>query len=249
MQRIVICFIMLALCSGIGYANEGITLATINYPPYIGENLPSHGMASQIVSEAYKRVGYDVKLQFYPWKRAFLYARRGECDGIFTIWYRQEREKWFVFSDSFMASELGFYVRKGEGMQYKKISDLSPYTIGVVSGYAYPLEFMQARLNTESVMKDRLNILKLDGKRVNAIVIDRIVGRYLFNIYLPEKSDMFIFMEPAIKIEKIYLAISKQTKNYQKKVQDFNVGLEQIKQEGLLEQILTTHGALGTQFK
>ncbi|MCP4021631.1 MAG: ABC transporter substrate-binding protein, partial [Desulfobacteraceae bacterium] len=56
------------------FANE-IFLTSAEYPPYFGEKLENQGFITEIIREAFKRVDYKMKVEFFPWARAEMIAK------------------------------------------------------------------------------------------------------------------------------------------------------------------------------
>ncbi len=52
-----------------------------------GKDLESHGFMTELIIEAFARVGYDATVKFLPWKRALESTKSGKYDGLFTVWY------------------------------------------------------------------------------------------------------------------------------------------------------------------
>ncbi|MGY3916360.1 substrate-binding periplasmic protein [Aeromonas australiensis] len=224
--------------------DKTIRLVSSEYPPYFSESLPQYGLISEIITEAYKRVGYKTKIVFLPWSRAIREAQLGEYDGMFALWHRSEREEWFVFSKALPANEIGFYKRGSEQITFKNLDELKSYKIGTVRGYANPPEFESANLTKHEVKTDEQNIVKLYLGRVDLVLIDRGVASFLIDTKYPKFKNSLEWLQPPIETVSQHLAISKRTSNYKKKMEDFNLGLEKIEKEGLLEKIMTKHGFL-----
>lgn len=236
--------LILLLLSFTAYSdNKVIHLAYGDYPPYYGKQLVEFGPISEIIVEAYKRVNYSVELHFISsWARRMKETREGRYDGIFTAWYRPERTQWFVFSDPLPANEIGFYKRKDDTFHFDKLEDLQPYSIGVVLGYANSKEFEQAQLKTEAVESENQNMGKLLLHRVDLALMDKGVGRYILNTDYADQSDMVEWMPPAIEMADQYLMLSKNTEQYQQKMDDFNLGLSMLGEQNLVNSIMKKHG-------
>ena len=73
-----------------------LNIASIEYPPFYGSELESNGFITEIIAEALSRSGYGLDVKFLPWIRAFEGTKAGKFDGLFTVWYRAEREADFV---------------------------------------------------------------------------------------------------------------------------------------------------------
>jgi hypothetical protein len=52
-----------------------VTLSAVEQPPYVGMDLPNNGYAGQVATEAFARVGYSVKITFFPVTRAAQLAK------------------------------------------------------------------------------------------------------------------------------------------------------------------------------
>ncbi len=227
-----------------GYASEKeIYLTSAEYPPYYGEELENQGFITEIISEAFKRVGYDLKVKFFPWKRAEGMAKKGFSDGMFPPWYTKEREKWFVFSNPIPPpNTIGFFKRKDKKVTFKTYQDLKPYRIGCVLGYAYSKDYFEAGLKNQKSYTDKQLITILVQGKIDLAYIDKIQATYLLKTKFPKQSDYFEFMEPPLEIKQQHLVISKKTKNTQTKINDFNRGLKMIKDDGTFGKILKKHG-------
>lgn len=220
-----------------------LRLASLEYPPYFGEALPNQGVISEIVREVYARVGYEVKITFMPWFRSWKMTREGAVDGMFTLWYREERERWFAFSDPLPPNELVLYKRRDTPIVFHHLEDLRGYRIGTHQGYAKPLRFVRAPyLKTEDATTDELNLRKVYHRRVDLIVIDRAVARYLITRKFPEYQDELEAVEPALEYESQHLVLSRRVAGYQARLADFNEGLRLITEDGTLARILEDHG-------
>ncbi|AQS39717.1 amino acid ABC transporter substrate-binding protein, PAAT family [Shewanella psychrophila] len=226
----------LSLC----FADElAVTLAYVEYPPYIGAELENGGPVAEIVAKSYEKIGYQVTLELVPWVRAFRDAKLGIYDGVFTAWHRKEREQWFLFSDSLPPNEIGFYKRKGEDISIQSFDDLKPYQIGVVRGYGYPSGFSEANLKLSVVDTDIQNLRMLLYKRIDLALTDKALGRHFMTEELLGEIE---WVEPPIEVLNQYLMISKKAAGAHKLLADFNSGLKQLSDSGELAQILKYHG-------
>ncbi|WP_186293360.1 hypothetical protein [Chitinimonas sp. BJB300] len=64
----------MALClahlAPLAAAPQEVHLVTSVYPPYFGPDLPNGGVITEIVREAFRRTGYNAKLEFLPTRAA-----------------------------------------------------------------------------------------------------------------------------------------------------------------------------------
>lgn len=224
-------------------AEQQVLLASTEYPPYYGEHLPNQGVITEIIREAFKISGYTVVINFLPWKRALEATRRGDYDGLYSAWYRQDRTQWFDYSDPLpIANQIVFFKRKDRNISYRTFEDLRPYKIGVVRGYRNPIEFDQAQLDTEAVTDDHLNMKKLAAGRIDLAMIDKVIGQYIIKTELPESAPLLEWIDPPVTTDKQYLIFSKKVKGFAVKRAAFNQGLSKLIASGRVEGIIARHG-------
>jgi polar amino acid transport system substrate-binding protein len=234
----------LSLASSLCFASEKtLEIVADNYPPYYGKDLPNGGVLTEIIVEAFKRTGYDVEIKFVPWKRALEGAKAGKYDGIYTLWYRREREEWFAYSDPVSpASEIGFYKRKDKGISFETFEDLKPYTIGVGRGYERPPGFDEASLKISLAKDDEENLRKLHKGRVDLALTDKIVAKHVIDTRIPNANPDLEWLPPTLYVETNHFAFSRKTEDFVTKLADFDRGLSEIEADGTLKMIIAKHG-------
>src|SRR5919106_7045192 len=94
-----------------GKAERVISLAISEWPPYVSNDLKNYGLTSEIVAEAFARVGHTVKMSFMPWKRALHKVAEGVYDATYPAYYSEERAQLYAMSKPFFAAPMGFYKR------------------------------------------------------------------------------------------------------------------------------------------
>ena len=222
------------------FAKETIVLTTLEWEPYIGQHLPNQGFVYQLVTEAFKREGYNVKIEYYPWARTVKMADDGNVDGYFPEYYADSRKEFVLFSDPFDGGPVGFFKLKSNNIKWLKLEDLKHYTIGVVRDYVNEDSFDAADyLKKDEANDDETNFRKLIGKRLDLIVADRYVGEYILKTKMPASLNDVEFVSPPLIEHKLYVCISKKTRNAQEKISAFNRGLESMKKDGTYQKILS----------
>lgn len=187
--------------------------------------------------------GYPVQFKFMPWARAVEKAREGVYDGYLPEYYSESLQKDFFVSDPFPGGPLGIFKRKADQISFRTLSDLKPYTIGVVRGYINTREFDEAAyLHKVVANNDIANFRMLVGKRIDLVVADKFVGTYLLRRDMPDREGDVEFMGPILEEKNLYLCISKKTINAESKIKAFNEGLKVIKENGKLASILHDNG-------
>ena len=229
-----------------------VTLTTLDWEPYIGASLPGHGYVYEIVSEAFKSVGYQVEIKFYPWARAVDEAKSGQADGLFPEYYDDGRKAEFIFSDSFPGGPVGLMARKDSKItfsadprkeQTKVLQGLKQYSFGVVRDYVNTQEFDGATfLKKDLADSDEQNIKKLAGKRIDLIFIDKFVATYLIKTKLPHAAQELEFLEPPLEVKPLYIVFSKKAPGYEQKTKDFNAGMANLAKAGTIKAIMKKYG-------
>lgn len=234
-------------------AQKTVTLSTLDWPPYIGQELENNGYVNEIVVEAFKRAGYTAEVNFYPWARALHLALSGAHDGLFPEYFDPtERDHQIVFSDPFPGGPVGLYKRKDSAISYtvdpqkdqtRALEGLKQYSFGIVRGYINTKAFDEAGfLKKDMAVGDKMNLEKLYNKRIDLIFIDKFVAKYIIVKEFPWYIDELEFMEPPLEVKPLYIAFSKKAPGYKEKLKAFNTGLKEIKGDGTLKKIMQKHG-------
>ncbi|OHX16021.1 hypothetical protein BI344_21820 [Chromobacterium sphagni] len=233
--------VSLSFCAGAARAGA-IVLGATEYPPYMSPRLPGGGLAVAIVSEAFQRAGLQTKIVYLPWSRAMSEAGSGQLDGIIGLWETAERKQRFLFSKPFLDNHIGLFKRSGDAIRYQRLSDLKPYTIGTVRGYANPEAFEQARLKTDETLSDASNLAKLAARHIDLALIDHGVANYLLRGNLAALAEKLEWLPPAVVTYPMRLGIARNQAEGEKRIQAFNRGLDAMQRDGTLEKMLKPLG-------
>lgn len=224
-------------------ADKIVRLATINWEPYTGENLPDHGFFSELVNESLARVGYHVEFVYLPWARALHETKLGHFDGLMNVYWKKDRTKYFSYPDSVWTVKEEFIALRHNPINYNgTLTSLRGYTIGVLNNSAQAEEIKSAGVNTEPISYQFQNVKKLLAGRFDAMVIPRNIFLYYLKRVDPnfDKTQLKI-LKPPFKIYEMYVTFSKQNPAHQEMTADFNRGLNSIKSDGTYENILNKH--------
>lgn len=96
----VFCIVLLT-STPYGQADNTLRAATLIYPPYeyLEKGQPA-GIATELIHEVSKRIGYKVTFDFFPWKRAVAMVEHGEYDLLFNAGKNRARQQWGRYVDS-----------------------------------------------------------------------------------------------------------------------------------------------------
>lgn len=214
-----------------------ITLYTLNWPPYVGEDIDNYGFCYELVKRIFELKGYNVKVKFQPWARIMDLAKKGDIDGYFPAYYSKERAVHSYFSKKILSSQIVFLTLKTKNIShYKTLYDLKEYTIGLVRGYVNREDIDSARyLVKDYAVDDLMNLRKLLKGRVDLIVIDKYVAYYFIKKYFLTLKNKFQFLYPTIEDKPLYVCFPKKRKGATDFLKDFNKGLEILTQNGTID--------------
>jgi len=221
---------------------EVVRLVTTEYPPYYAASLPEKGVVSAITTAAFKKVGYEVTVDFLPWARAIAEVEKGDYDGLLGAWHSAEREKFLVYSEPLIDNEIGFMAVKERNLAFKTLTDLKPYKVGTVRGYANPANFTEAGLSAEEASDDLTNLKKLVAGRIDLVLIDKALGEYLLAGQLADSKAKVGWIDPPVSKIPMFNGFSKNKSGYEQRAADFNKGLSLLRSSGEFSEITKKYG-------
>ena len=161
-----------------------VRLASLDWPPYVGEQLPGQGASAMVLRKALAAAGLELHIDFMPWARVLETVRADASYlGYFPEYHTEAQEDLFLFSQPMGTSVLAVAEQASRPVPWTRLEQLAPYRVGVVQGYANSREFdalvAAGVLQTEPVVDDRTNLRKLASGRLRLAVIDAMVFDYL----------------------------------------------------------------------
>jgi polar amino acid transport system substrate-binding protein len=244
-------------------SNQIVNLATLDWPPYIGESLCNKGWVFQYTVALLVSKGYQVVVNFYPWARAVKLVESGQADILFPEYFIEanapsdvydgmKRRDLLALSESFPGGEIGFMKRKGEQDQFKgDLRNLVNERIGVVRGYQNTPEFDQMmdakQFDILSAVTDFQLMKLLVAKRVNLIIGDPTVLRYSVEYSeLGDDEKLNILdnveqVQPNLQYNYLYFALNKKRPFWQDLMQDLNMAIREFEKQGMTQSIIDTN--------
>jgi len=231
-----------------------INLATLNWPPYISEDLCNKGWVFQFTVAILVSKGYQVNIHFYPWARSVMLVEQGKMDILFPEYFIEssapsdavpgkKRRELLALSNKFAGGDLSLLKRKGYSFNLQSnLGNLKGKIIGVVRGYQNTPEFdamMDAKQFAVVEAVDELQLVKLlVAKRVDLIIGDPSVFTYSVNYSnLSNRNKQALLnsiekIEPALKYNHLYYGISKSYPQRHQLLDDINLALLEFQQNG-----------------
>ena len=253
MKRIVtIALSLLIALTVYGQAGESgnkLVLGTVdNFPPFAYEvDGKLTGIDIDVLNEAAKRIGVEVRINAYPWIRVMKSVENGTIDGGFAAFRTREREKFCLYTEILHFEEFQLFVRKGNEFRYSDISELYGKTIGKDRGVFVGDEFEQAAKEGKIRLKEvsdmnMPNMRKLlNAGRLDAAIGDLGVMMYHFKSLGIERD--IVPIGPVGKKTGAYLVLSKASPLRDKTglQNKFRAALQQIKEDGTYQKIFELH--------
>lgn len=238
MNRLVASVLLAAsflLSSSPGVRAESVTVTTLEWPPYTSASLPQGGATSAVVREAFAKAELETEVQVLPWKRAIAMAKNGESAIAYYPGYHCRHVEGFVASEPIGNGPLGFAENVDAAITWQSIDDIGEQKlkIGTVLGYANTEEFDEKAgtgwIHVIPAKDDVTNLKKLQRKRLDAAVIDKLVLAYLMatESSLAEAGGELRFDERPLEEKTLFLCFVDDEKG--RAMRDrFNAGLAGI---------------------
>jgi len=217
------------------WAEETITISTLEYAPWTGKNLKDNGFVNHVITEAFKRKGYTVKYSYLPWQRALTETKNGKYSALSYVYWSKNREKEFFLSDPISEEKIVLFHLKTKPLKdWKTLDDLKDYQFGATRGYTYTKEFWEAaaskRLKVDVTDSDIQNFKKLLVER--GLVNGYSILQKEFN---PSISRLISFDPKPLSQTTGHLAFTRNRKDSENLLRIFNQGLAELKKEGLFD--------------
>lgn len=237
------CLLSLVLLPLYGVAAETLRLVADPWPPFNDQALLNNGVASDLVSTALSRAGYSSTYAQVPWERAVRGLQQGIYDVLINAWYTDERTTFGHYSQPYLINRIRFMQRKGSQISFKQLSDLYPYSIAVVRGYAYSSEFDQDTLLTKvGVSGFAMGARMLHARRVQLTLEDELVARFHLSRDLASIRDQLEFLPQPLSENGLHILVSRNHPQHQQIADAFNKAIESMRADGSYAQIFQRHG-------
>lgn len=243
LKKLMISFFLLLVGFHQSYA-EPIQVATLNYPPFqYMEGGKIQGIAAKLVKEAFKRANVPVKIDFFPFPRAYRNIQVGESDVIFTFYYKKEREKYAYYSKETLVNQtISLFVPRTSNFHFDgDLTKLSLYSFGVIR-FSYGKVLDTAIKNgtlrhIQYVSRMESNMLKFLRHRFDILPSDRYVALYYYSKVASAGSERIKELHPEVESFPTYIGYSKANKLSPLRDQIDRV-LKEMKADGTYQSII-----------
>ncbi|WP_194789846.1 substrate-binding periplasmic protein [Pseudomonas sp. UFMG81] len=173
--------LLLACLSPLAHA-ERLRIVSDDWAPYLYQDgAQPKGIDYEVTNEVFKRLGVEVQWEILPWKRCLAMIQQGLVDGVMDVFRIDSRQGFMVYPDEPMSDvEFVLFQARARRHTVNNLEDLAGLTVGTSPGYTYDSTFADSPLfRRESAPSHEANFGKLALGRIDLLVTDRKVGRYL----------------------------------------------------------------------
>ncbi|MAZ89467.1 MAG: hypothetical protein CL693_17685 [Cellvibrionaceae bacterium] len=227
-----------------GQGRPILAVATGHYPPFTSEQIPHHGFANHVVSEALVREGYQATFAYYPWVRARHQVVIGQmpatsywaCDSVY-------REMYYC-SEPIVEIRFRLFYRKDNPLpKWSELKHHPERKIGLTRGYIYTAEIQTARetwLNHSYEQSDQQQIKKLIAGRIDGFILEELVFNSLMDsMAFSHMAEQITFDESTVFVAQGTLLFSRDQPKSLELLQIFNRGLGRLRDDGGYQQLET----------
>ncbi|MCC5812236.1 MAG: amino acid ABC transporter substrate-binding protein [Ectothiorhodospiraceae bacterium] len=215
------------------------------WPPFADRDLPERGFLTQLTEAAFKAAGYDPDVHFTPWARALHEVAHGHRDVVMGLFYSEEREELYRYSNAVYEAKVGLVTRQGfERTSYESMEDLAGYRIGVGRGFANSPAFDQAVRDgvlDVYVASDHATLVPM----LFANRLDMVAGTVEPIMHAAQQSghdrSELAVLAPPLKIHAVHIGVSRAIDNSEQLRDDFNQGLATIRENGTYDEIMAAY--------
>ncbi|MEG0371573.1 MAG: transporter substrate-binding domain-containing protein [Clostridium sp.] len=205
-----------------------------NYPPYefVDTNNVYKGFNVDIMRAAAAEVGYDIEFVPLKWSEAIRALENGEVDAIQGMNKIEDREKKFIFSESYAASEQVIFTLK-DTVYISNINDLKGKKVSIQTGdIAIQILSGIDNIDIRTFQNQDQALNELYNGKVDAFIGNKIVG--LYYVQKEDKLDKVKITGTTIFKSEYSLATTSDKREI---ISLFNKGLKDIKDKGIYKQI------------
>jgi polar amino acid transport system substrate-binding protein len=240
--RLIFCLLAFGVFSA--QAQERVVrIAADEWPPMTGSELHEGGFSVHLAKEVLTDLGYKVTVEFMPWKRIMRTQARSDYDLIPAIWYSQERESTYAFTQAYLDNKIVFVSLKENAAPYTGLSSLQNKRIGIVSSYSYPQELLSYdQAKWQAGIDLNQNLKKLFGNRLDMVIGTDAVIRYEVQQNFDQAIPLFYHMHKPIEVRSLHMAITRTFPSHKILAKQIDEKIEQFKQDGRFELLKKQHG-------
>ena len=233
-----------SLATFIAEGEETLYLVTGDFAPFSGKTLPQGGMTTEITTQAFKEMGYQVHIDFEPWRRGYINTGKLLYFGTFPYVEDSTRKKKFLFSDPLYTTKVNFFVRSDFNKMLHKDEDLRGLKACLPVGYSTReiQGFLDEGLLTITMRpsNDAACFRAVEKNRVDLYAVNYITGWKIIKQIFGQNNGFKNIGKPLMPAH-YHLIVGRQHPNGQALLKIFNEGLIRLKHNGMYQKIVQRH--------
>ncbi len=236
----ILCSLLLSLSPV--FAGEKLVLAGPPWAPFLYEENPHTGLASEIVTAAFAKSGYEVEILPLPWRRIMWHVESQEIDGVAGIWRSAERDEMLHFSTPYHVNRIVIASNQETPIIDGQLEHLHGQKVGFRRGAYYGDAIMEDDdIQRQAVSNDRNMLHMLAAQRLDAGIGDYLILEHIIRANPHLRARIHLDRESLVDIP-IHVAMVEGRGDAGQRTEDFNRGLQQLHDSGRLLEILQDYG-------
>ncbi len=214
-------------------------VAAVEIPPYVmATPYGSSGIITEVVREAFARIGQPVRIEVMPWARGMEEVRDGRVSGLIPTIRTAEREQWLLFPQQPVYHfDMAFFARRADQLRWSgQLLELSARRFVKLRGAAFAPELDEAFRNGSLLIEEANSFASalrmVAGRRADLAAVPLLTGRQLLAqeglIGEIEPLQPLVFRQP------VYLALARTQAAL---LQPLDAALRQMEQDGSIARI------------
>lgn len=221
---------------------ETLRIAGDKWPPFTDASMPYNGLAIDLISTALKRAGFSASYEQVPWARAIQGLQRDRYDIIGAAWFAPDRDVYGQFSAPYLTNTIRFIRKKGSSIDYQRLSELRPYLISVVRGYAYAPAFdADTSLRKHPVTNFASAARMVVQGHAQLTVQDELVAQHAFNGELSDAREHLEFLPKPLSESPLHILVRRSHPQHQQIIDGFNTAMQAMRADGTYQVIMQRH--------
>lgn len=219
------------------HAQEEISIAVGEWPPYLSPDQKHNGVAAHLISDIFSAMDIKANIRFYPWTRAYNEARDG-LHAASAIWMDKEARRLdFIYSDAVLVEQFVFFHHKEFDFNWDSVNDLKDLAIGGVYASSYGPILDQAlsrgAIKMERVNRPEQNFNKILKNRIALFPFEIHVGKHVLKKYFSTSQQQQIVHHPKPYLNNSsFVLFPKSIASSKKLSEAFNQQLNIMKKNG-----------------
>lgn len=176
-----------------------------------------------------------------PWARVLDMLKTGGVDIMTGLYINEQRKQFAVFTEPFFEDRISIFVWSERPFAFQELDDLKDKRFGEIIGATRGQQFdkwLKENAQVQYLSTHNSNFKMLEANRIDCFVFSHFPG--LMRIKQAGFEGRIVPLPHPVTIKPLYFAVSKKSPLVHL-VPQINARLLQLKQEGVIEQLIQKH--------